>query len=315
MAIRSAHSWASGGAFLIVAIAVGDVDCGGTCQVPEADWKVTGALSYTEAEAALEQRLARLQGGIGTPASLAADRARGTARVVDEPRTFDYVTEEPADIILDSVSQRLYTGDVVPVLLAQIRFDRPTQKGTYSLADLHATVCESVDFEPPRAAPPDGGPPDAATGESGSPADGGVADSSVVADGALAVDGAPAGDGAAALDGALAADGAPGGDAAAALDGALAADGAAAGDGAPTLDGSFSADAGPIYGEHDICADVAGTITFNPSGSSNFDADLTLSNASGPSDAPSVTGQMHVHYAVVMHSEDCSSSIGNIYGP
>jgi hypothetical protein len=115
---------------------------------------VTSALTYTEPEVAYEQRIARINAHTEAGGDLSADRARGTARVTNEPRSFDSNMEvDDRFIELTSIVSIPFTdnGLTVQLTVSQVlvRFERPAQDGTYALADLHATLCELVRFQNP----------------------------------------------------------------------------------------------------------------------------------------------------------------------
>jgi hypothetical protein len=112
---------------------------------------VSSTLSYTEPQVALEQRVARIDAHTEAGGDLDADRARGTARITDEWRSFDSNMEVGTAIELTSIVSTPFTIDGITVQLTVsevlLRFDRPAQNGTYALADLHATLCELVRFQ------------------------------------------------------------------------------------------------------------------------------------------------------------------------
>jgi hypothetical protein len=129
-----------------------------TCTSWDQKAAVTSALSYTEPTGVRDARDADLAraAGQGVPAptppsseTLDAERMRGTARVVNELRTFDNnVDALSATVNLSSVlsfDDAIASDASIPVTLSDVtvHFDVPPRAGHYSLADLHAKVCEA----------------------------------------------------------------------------------------------------------------------------------------------------------------------------
>jgi hypothetical protein len=122
-----------------------------TCPEDMTVSSVSSQLLYTEPTAALDARIAELEAGTAPADTLNAERARGgTARVVNEARTFNGDSVDVSDFTITLTSTVSYSatvaGETIPLPLSTVTvyFDKPSGAGLQSLLDLHGMVCENI---------------------------------------------------------------------------------------------------------------------------------------------------------------------------
>ncbi len=126
-----------------------------TCTVDESSGNVTSALSYTEPRGVRDARDANIAAAKDAPERLSADRARGTARVTGEQRTFDAATVFTWNGRLSLVSTISFAVEIggqrveLPLSTVDFSMDLPKGSGDYTLTELHASVCESFESGTP----------------------------------------------------------------------------------------------------------------------------------------------------------------------